>query len=65
MTKNSMSFDKVVGKSLNVEQLQKVSGGQFKNDTDPISNEPNKNNVNKLKVWQIARNNLNEFNDVN
>ena len=31
MTKNSMSFDKVVGKILNVEQLQKVSGGQFKN----------------------------------
>lgn len=31
MNKNSMSFDKVVGKSLNVEQLQKVSGGQFKN----------------------------------
>lgn len=31
MNKNGMSFDKVVGKSLNVEQLQKVSGGQFKN----------------------------------
>lgn len=31
MNKNGMSFDKVVGKILNVEQLQKVSGGQFKN----------------------------------
>jgi len=29
MNKNSMSFDKVVGKSLDVEQLQKVSGGKF------------------------------------
>ena len=55
MNKNSMSFDKVVGKRLDVEQLQKVSGGKFQSVSLMYGNNVSRKTLTKFFKSLIKR----------